>query len=115
MKTALLFSFFFFISFTSFGQSNSLLAFNTTNTTVKNKKPTLTIYPNPFVNYIKINDNDDLVREVVVYNLLGKKMKTFPATSGKSYNVSNLPRGYYLIQLFGERNKIIRTQRINKR
>ncbi|HEB61976.1 MAG TPA: T9SS type A sorting domain-containing protein [Bacteroidetes bacterium] len=118
MKTALLFSFLFFIGFTTttFAQSNHLFTFQSnTSSSVQKKKPKLTIFPNPFVNYIKINDADDLVRQVVVYNLLGKKMKTFTASRGESYNVSNLPRGYYLIQLLGERNKIIRTQRINKR
>ena len=79
------------------------------------KKTKLTIYPNPFTNYIKITDEAETVKQIAIFNLLGKKMKTYKVTSGESYYVADLPRGFYLVQMLGEKNKIIKTQRIQKR
>ena len=118
MKKPLLLSFFLFLTLVVFGQNGKLLAFQSkayASTTESFDQQSLTIYPNPFTSYIKINDESEVVRQVVVFNLLGKKMKSFVAAQGERYNVSDLPRGIYLVQLYGNRNKVIKTQRINKR
>ncbi|MDL2227841.1 T9SS type A sorting domain-containing protein [Bacteroidales bacterium OttesenSCG-928-K03] len=60
-------------------------------------------YPNPVNDFILIKD--DNIVNVTIYNLQGKEvLKTF--NCGKQINVSNLPNGFYLISLQGDRGKI---------
>ena len=77
-------------------------------------KGELQVYPNPATNFIKISDNQN-VEKIVIFNLVGSKMKTFKAMKGEKYFVGDLPKGIYLIQLLGKQNKILRTQRVSKR
>jgi hypothetical protein len=83
---------------------------NTTTTTID-----LKVFPNPTSDFIGLNDNDE-VSQISIFNLVGKKMKTFNYSKGETYNVSDLPDGLYLVQLFSKQNgKIITTQRLSKR
>lgn len=74
----------------------------------------ISIFPNPATEFISIA-NDKNVKQVVVFNLVGRKMKTFEAVSGERYDVSNLPNGMYLVQLRDHSLNVITTQRISKR
>lgn len=74
---------------------------------------TLKIFPNPAADFISVNDNTGIYR-IVVYNLVGRKMKTFNAQNGDKHDVSELPKGMYLIQLLGKGDKIITTRRLQK-
>lgn len=113
MKQILLSFFLFFTISQMFGQSESSFAFNSVKPTTDGIE--LTIYPNPFSSYIKVNDREDVVKYVTIYNLLGKKMKQFVAVRDQSYYVSDLPRGMYFVQLIGQKEKVLKTQRIQKR
>lgn len=107
MKQTLLVIFLAFSSFALFGQSNSEVA---GNTPVK-----ISIYPNPATNFISIN-KDENVREIAIFNLVGKKLKTFQEVEkDEHYDVSDLPNGMYLIQVIDDNKKIVTTQRISKR
>lgn len=108
MKHTLLVIFLAFSSIALFGQSNS--------EPVGNVVPTkISIYPNPATNYISVN-KDDSVQEVVVFNLVGKKLKTFlNIKKDEQYDVSDLPNGMYLVQVVDDHKKIVTTQRISKR
>lgn len=109
MKQTLLLTFLLFFGIMIFAQSESGKA-----SVYRDNGIELTIYPNPFTNYIKIDDQDDIVEFVTIYNLLGKKMKRLPAAKGESYYVADLPRGMYLVQLEGKKSKVLKTQRIKK-
>jgi len=74
----------------------------------------LKVFPNPATEYISINDNK-VVEKIKVYNLVGRQMKAFYYTPGEKHYVGDLPRGMYLVQLIGDNDKIIKTQRVNKR
>ena len=74
----------------------------------------ITIYPNPATEFIQITNFEE-ISEIIVFNLVGRKMQTFKVTGDEKYNVSKLPKGMYLIQLLNHSNKIITTQRISKR
>ena len=58
----------------------------------------ITIFPNPATNFISIS-NEDKVSEISVFNLVGRKIKTFEVQEGAKYNVSDLPQGMYLVQV----------------
>jgi len=74
----------------------------------------LKIYPNPATSYIELT-NSSTVDQILIYNVVGKKMKSFIVKDDGKYNVSDLPHGMYLVQLIGTNNKIIKTQRLSKR
>ena len=77
-------------------------------------KGDLQVFPNPATNFISVSDNDN-VKKVLVFNLVGRKMKSYDAVKGEKYYVGDLPKGIYLVQLLGNKNQILRTQRVSKR
>lgn len=73
------------------------------------------IYPNPASNFIKIS-NSNGIGTLEVYNLIGKKVRTFTNVDDNNlYNISDLPKGMYLIRLLDEDNEAIGTKRVSKR
>lgn len=73
------------------------------------------IYPNPASDYIKIS-NPEGIETMELYNLIGKKVRTFNVGSSNStFNISSLPKGMYLIRLLDSDNDILTTKRISKR
>jgi hypothetical protein len=81
----------------------------------KSSKIDLSVYPNPAIEYISVHDDNDVVGKMVVYNLVGKKMKTFEFSKGEAYYVADLPKGMYLVQILDHNSKILTTQKVNKR
>jgi hypothetical protein len=52
---------------------------------------------------------------IAVYNLVGNLMRVYDQVEAeKRYYVGDLPGGMYLVQILGDRNKIITTKRIHK-
>ena len=76
--------------------------------------PSASVFPNPATEYITVT-NDDAVRNIYVFNLVGRKIKTFDVTKGDRYEISDLPNGLYVIQLIGKTNKVLTTQRLTKK
>lgn len=76
--------------------------------------PTIKIFPNPATEYIELSQNDKVAR-IIVFNLVGKELKRFEATDGQRYNISELPKGLYLVQLLDKNDQTIVTQRVSKR
>lgn len=72
------------------------------------------VYPNPAVDFIQISDSDGIER-VALFNLTGREIKSFTYRSEEKYFVGDLPKGMYLIQLIGPRNRRLATRRINIR
>jgi len=75
----------------------------------------LTIYPNPATDFIIINDEKSSVNQVIIYNLIGRKIKGFRSATDNKYFVGDLPKGMYLVQMLGVDGTVITTQRISKR
>lgn len=74
----------------------------------------ISIYPNPATNYISI-DRDDNVKEIAIFNLVGRKLASFDNVQKDiEYDVSNLPKGMYLVRVLDRSDKIITTQRVSK-
>ncbi|MCB0559326.1 MAG: T9SS type A sorting domain-containing protein [Lewinellaceae bacterium] len=114
MKHTLLFLLLFVFSLsvaysqTSFSDRLSIKSSN------NKEKVDLQIFPNPAADYISVTKNE-VVKQVTVFNLVGRQMKSFEAIDGEKYYVGDLPRGMYLVQLLGPDSQIITTQRVNKR
>ena len=78
-------------------------------------KPELSVFPNPVIDNFSIHDQNDAVSEVLVFNLIGKRVKTFEHTKGEYHYIGDLPKGVYLVQLIDKGKRIITTQKIDKR
>jgi hypothetical protein len=77
-------------------------------------KKNISVFPNPAIDFIGLSDSED-VKQLIVFNVVGRKMKSFMVSEGEKYNISELPKGMYLIQILDFNNKIITTQRLSKR
>ncbi len=78
------------------------------------KTPSIRLYPNPTTDrfYVSLPRNQQLGR-IEVLNTLGRRVRTFDQTAeGASYDISGLPEGVYLVSLFDDKGKIIRTLRL---
>jgi len=74
-------------------------------------KSNIKLYPNPTTQYISLMDGTD-VDKLTVYNIVGRPVKSFQATSSNQYDVSNLPIGIYLVRLMNAYEQTIKTVRL---
>jgi len=74
----------------------------------------LRVYPNPTTDSFQVVDNI-LVDEIVVYNIIGRKVRTFTHESNKKYSLGDMPDGMYFISLISETDGVLKTLRISKR
>ncbi len=79
------------------------------------EKVSFAVYPNPAIDYINIEDETEIISEVIIYNLVGRKMKTFRKNTTNRYDISSLHKGLYLVQLLSREGEILTTMRVNKR
>lgn len=89
--------------------ASSFFASSSKSETVK-----IAVFPNPATEFIGIS-NDDNVSKMVIFNLVGREVRSFEAEKGKTYAVSDLADGMYLVQVYGTNNKLLTTQRLQKR
>ncbi|MCS6929312.1 MAG: T9SS type A sorting domain-containing protein [Saprospiraceae bacterium] len=75
----------------------------------------VSVYPNPVVEYLAINDPSESVGFVLVFNLVGKKVREFEYTRGATLPVGDLPKGMYLVQMLDRQRNILKTQVVDKR
>lgn len=76
---------------------------------------TPSIYPNPAIDHIQIQDIGENVKYLEVYNVVGRKVLDFSIRNdGNKYDVSELPRGMYMVRMLDRNRNILRTQRISK-
>lgn len=104
----------FFLTTVTFAQSQDIDQRDDNLVAQLNSKKNISVFPNPAINFIGLSDTED-VRQLVVYNVVGRKMKSFMVSEGEKYDVAELPRGMYLVQILDYDNKIITTQRLSKR
>ncbi|MBL7807307.1 MAG: T9SS type A sorting domain-containing protein [Saprospiraceae bacterium] len=78
-------------------------------------KPELSVFPNPTTEFVSVQDQADAVGQLNVFNILGKKVKTFEASKGEHYFVGDLPKGVYLVQLVGKNKQVLKSQKVEKR
>ena len=74
----------------------------------------LAIFPNPTVNKFMVKNSSGL-SSLEIYNVAGKKMKTFRVVPGKEYPVNELRDGLYLVRFIDKNNKVAKVVRLSKR
>lgn len=72
------------------------------------------VFPNPAVEYFEVEASRDL-KSLVVYNVLGRQIKSFPYEPGQRYHIAELPSGMYLLSFQDKNNKILKTVRLAKK
>ncbi len=78
-------------------------------------RPDLSVYPNPATEYITVNDPNESVGFVLLFNLVGKKVREFEYDKGANLPVGDLPKGMYMVQLQDRQRNILKTQMVDKR
>jgi len=71
------------------------------------------VFPNPAADYFQIS-NSSQVHKIVIYNILGKEVKTLFHYNSANHDISDLKKGMYMIRLLDSKNKIIKTVRLSK-
>ena len=79
-----------------------------------NTKIEIQVFPNPVQTHFGINNNT-VVRDIVVFNLVGKELKRFEYSDDERYFLGDLPKGIYLVQFLDRQKNILTTRRISKR
>lgn len=76
---------------------------------------TAQVYPNPAVEYIMLNTDNQDVKYIEIYNIIGRKVLSYNVNhDGEKYNVSTLPRGLYMVRLLDSNKNVIDIPRFNK-
>ena len=73
----------------------------------------LQAYPNPSTGHFSITENP-LVKEVTVYNLFGKQLRSYQHVNGKQYDISGAPDGLYLVSMKDANGETLKTVRLTK-
>ncbi|MBL7815713.1 MAG: T9SS type A sorting domain-containing protein [Saprospiraceae bacterium] len=76
--------------------------------------PSVRIYPNPTTDYFMLSDDNDVVERVIVYNIIGRQVKSYKAVNNTKYSVNDLPEGIYVIRLQNANGMTVKTIRLNK-
>ena len=72
----------------------------------------ISVYPNPSTGNFKIsNPNNVALKNILVYNILGKKVASRKASSDENYDFSYLEKGIYILKITSKDNNI-KTQKL---
>lgn len=77
------------------------------------RKQPITIFPNPASDYFALRGDTDVDR-VVLYNIVGREVRSFTVFPGQRYFIGDLPNGLYLASLVSNKKGIRTTLRLNK-
>ncbi len=86
---------------------------SSTSTFSQKELENIYVFPNPVVNSFRITNDQD-IDQVVVRNILGRRIRTFTAYPGASYSVFDLPQGIYLVSLLDQTGQSVKTMRVSK-
>ena len=85
-----------------------------TSSTHSFKLDFVTVYPNPANNFFTLTDVPADLEIINVYNILGNKVKSYSALQGNNYNVSDLSKGLYLVNLTNAKGENLNTIKLHK-
>jgi len=74
---------------------------------------TIRVFPNPTTDYFQIA-NGSQVSKIVLYNVMGKEVKTFFNYNNANHDVSDLRKGIYMVRMLDAKNRVIKTVRLSK-
>lgn len=74
----------------------------------------ISIYPNPVINDFQLL-NAQSVEKIIIYNWLGREVRKFiNEREEQLFEIGDLPKGFYYVQMRASNNQIITTRRISK-
>ena len=79
---------------------------------VKEENLNFNIYPNPTSDYFMLEG--DGVEKVVIYNIIGREVRSYKVTEGAKYTVTDLPEGIYIIRLISAAGLPVKTIRLSR-
>ena len=85
-----------------------------TTSTFDPGKKNIEIFPNPATGYFTLTEND-FVKEIQIFNIVGKRMKTVAFQNGQAIHVSSFPNGLYLVRMLDKNGEVLKTTRLTKR
>ncbi len=88
---------------------NPSVATSTTDVRIARVK----VYPNPAAGVFTISENQ-VAAHIEVFNMAGRKMKSFNYANGDWYDISDLPRGAYFIRLIDKSAQTLVTRLLQK-
>ena len=74
----------------------------------------LNVYPNPTTDFFQVREGFD-IEKLSIHNLLGKQVRDYDAQDGRLYDVTNLTNGMYVVNLFDNRNQVVKSIRLRKK
>lgn len=74
----------------------------------------LKVYPNPTSDVFRITENT-LVKRVRVLNVIGRVALDRTIQNGEQLSIAYLRAGMYLVQMFDDKNKVVKTVRLLKK
>lgn len=100
---------------------DSIVAIGTYNIEVKDvatstkntRRSDISLYPNPVNDYIHLSNTRD-VAKILVYNIVGRPVRTFVVNGQNKFDIEDLPGGFYLVNLRDKQGDTIKTVRIVK-
>ncbi len=72
------------------------------------------LFPNPTEDFFALSPADADVKQVAVFNILGRQIKQFDASEAR-FDVSDLAHGVYLVSLLGKEQQVLKTMRLQKK
>jgi hypothetical protein len=73
------------------------------------------VFPNPATEFIMLQDDNNTVKHIEIYNIIGRKIGAHNVGSkDEKYDIANLPQGMYMVRMLDGKGNIVRTQRISK-
>ncbi|HPX58952.1 MAG TPA: T9SS type A sorting domain-containing protein, partial [Bacteroidales bacterium] len=72
-----------------------------------NASTTITVYPNPSNDQLKIETGNEVIKEIILYDLTGKQIKHLLINEiNASIDISDLYKGMYFIQIKTEKGEV---------
>jgi hypothetical protein len=78
------------------------------------KAESLQIFPNPSSDYFQVKNGSE-VEFIELYNVIGRKVRSYTAEADANYRLNGLPDGIYLAALLNKKKGVIRTLRLQKK
>lgn len=73
----------------------------------------LVLYPNPAVDAFQVSTTVP-VKQLELYNAIGRHVGTFNYAKGDVYSVADYPRGFYFVKVLSADDKIVAVKRLQK-
>ncbi len=87
----------------------------TGTTTVTKNNESIVLYPNPVRDEVNVVFNDLDVKNIAVYNAIGKNMIVYrTAGSSAKLDISKFPGGIYFLRMSDAKGNVVATKRITK-